>query len=186
MGQPLATCPHPKPVLDVHRVAENSTQAAANFLRVAEYSIQVAANFLRTELECGQTFASIGLSANEEGKRIRNTTNATIAYNAVLRFMGRVALNRAQARELADRIDSLKHKLVALGEKRWNIVGRRLEDRIHMLAAKAEESPINSPASREITELMKSELSEYFEREKNPPYGADRRSSEQKLGSFEL
>jgi len=171
-------------VLDVHRVAENSTQAAANFLRVAEYSIQVAANFLRTELECGQTFASIGLSANEEGKRIRNTTNATIAYNAVLRFMGRVALDRAQARELADSLDSLKHKLVALGEKRWNSVGRRLEDRIHMLAAKAEESPINSPASREITELMKSELSEYFEREKNPPYGADRRSSEQKLGSF--
>src|SRR5215469_16491481 len=130
MGQPLATCPHPKPVLDVHRVAENSTQgvaenstqAAANFLRVAEYSVQVAANFLRTELECGQTFASIGLSTNEEGKRIRNTTNATIAYNAVRRFMGRVALNRAQARELADRIDSLKHKLVALGEKRWNIV----------------------------------------------------------------
>jgi hypothetical protein len=153
-------------VLDVHRVAENSTQIAANFLRI--------------ELQCGHAFASIGLSTNDERKRIRNTTNARTAYNAVLRFMGRVGLNGEQARELADSIESLKHKLVALGEKRWNIVGRRLEDRIHMLAVKAKEFLINSPASQEITELMKAELSEYFEREKNPPYGTDRRSSEQK------
>ena len=152
LGQPLAPCAHPKSVLDVHRVAENSPQVAANFL-----------------LQCAHAFASIGLSTNDEGKRIRTTTNARIAYNAVVRFMGRVALSGKQARELADSIESLRHKLVALGEKGWNIVGRRLEDRIHMLAAKAEESPINSSASREITELMKSELSEYFEREKNPP-----------------
>jgi hypothetical protein len=155
---------HPKSVLDVHRVAE--------------YNTQVAANFLRIELQCGHVFASIGLSTNDERRRIRNTANAGIAYNAILRFMGRVALNGEQARELADGIESLKRMLVALSERRWNIVGRRLDDRIHMLAAKAEEFPTNSPASQEITELMKAELSEYFEREKNPPYGADRRSSE--------
>jgi hypothetical protein len=151
-------------VLDVYRVAEDSTRVAANFLRI--------------ELQCAHTFASIGLSTNDEGTRIRNTASARIAYNAILHFIGRVALNGEQARELADGIESLKHKLVALGDRRWNIVGRRLEDRIHMLAEKAEEFPINSPASQEITELMKAELSEYFEREKNPPYGADRRSSE--------
>ena len=78
--------------------------------------------------------------------------------------------------ELANGIDSLKYKLVALGEERWSIVGRRLEDRIHALAAKAEEFPINSPESQEITELMKAELSEYFECEKNPAYDADRRN----------
>jgi hypothetical protein len=148
--------------------------------RVAEYSTRVAANFLRIEVQCGHAFASIALSTNDERRRIRNTSNARIAYKTVLRFMGRVALNGEQARELADGIESLKHKLVALGEQQWNIVGRRLEDRIRMLAAKAEEFLINSPASQEIAELMKAELSEYFEREKNPPYGADRRSSEPK------
>lgn len=151
---------------DVHRVAENITQAAANFLRI--------------ELESGWTFAAIALSTNDEGKRIRNTANARAAYNTVLRFMGQVALDDEQARELADSIERLNRELVALDEKRWNIVERRLEDRIRMLAAKAEEFPINSPASQEITELMKAELLEYFEREKNPPYGADRRSSEGK------
>jgi len=172
-------------MLDVHRVAENSTQAAKRTsfeLPNTAYKLQPT-SFARS-LSAVRHLRASGFPRTKKGKRIRNTTNATIAYNAVLRFMGRVALDRAQARELADSLDSLKHKLVALGEKRWNSVGRRLEDRIHMLAAKAEESPINSPASREITELMKSELSEYFEREKNPPYGADRRSSEQKLGSF--
>jgi hypothetical protein len=47
-----------------------------------------------------------------------------------------------------------------------------------MLVARAEELSINSPEFEEITQLIKSELTEYFEREKNPPYGADRRSSE--------
>ena len=149
--------------------------------RVARKCRQVAANFLRSELELGRTFARIALSANDEGKRIRNTSNARAAYNTVLHFMGRVALDGDQARELADSTERLKHELVALDEKRWNIVERRLEDRIRTLAAKAKEFPIHSPASQEITELMKAELLEYFEREKNPPYAADRRSSEGKL-----
>ena len=150
------------------------------FHQVAEYRTQVAANFLRTELALGLTFAIIALSTNDEGTRRRNAASARTAYNAVLRFMGQVALDGKEARELADSIESLKRELVALDEKRWNIVGRRLEDRIRILAVKAEEFPINSPASQEVTELMKAELLEYFEREKNPPYTSDRRSSEGK------
>jgi hypothetical protein len=147
---------------------------------VAEYSTEVAANFLRIELQCGDVFASIGLSTKDEQRRIRSTTNASLAYNSVLRFMGRVALSDEQARGLAAGIEGLKNKLVALGEKRWNICGRRLDDRIHLLAAKAEEFLIDSPAFLEITELIKAELCEYFEREKNPSYSADRRSRPRK------
>lgn len=158
----MVPCAHPTPVLDFQRVAENCRQ--------------VAVDFLRTEVQCGHTFASIGLSTNDESNRIRNTANARIAYNTLVRFMGRIAFNSEEAKELTDGTDSLRYKLVALGEKRWSIVGRRLEDRIHMLAAKTEGFPINSPESQEITELIKAELSEYFEREKNPAYDANARN----------
>lgn len=89
-----------------------------------------------------------------------------------------VVANALQARELGSGIERMKHKLVAVRETRWDFVGRRIADRIRGLAAKSEEFPINSPEFEEITHLIKSELSEYFEREKNPSYGVDRRSSE--------
>ena len=94
--------------------------------------------------------------------------------------MGRVPPDGEQARNYADGIASLKQDLMGLDEKRWNIGERRLDDRIRILAAKAEEFPINSAAFQQITELMKAELVEYFEREKNPPYSADRRSSQRR------
>lgn len=147
-------------------------------IRVPERSTHLAANLLRIELECAHTFARIALSTNDTEKRIRNVRNAITAYNTALRFFWLVAHDREQARELGSGIERMKHKLVAVRETRWDVGGRRIADRIRGLVAKAEEFPINSPEFAEITQLIKSELSEYFEREKNPLYGADRRASE--------
>ena len=66
--------------------------------------------------------------------------------------------------------------LVTLGEMGADVLGRRLDDRIRKLAAIAEDFPNDSPARQKITEQIKAEMVEYFEREKNPPYAADRRS----------
>ena len=71
---------------------------------------------------------------------------------------------------------ALARKLIVLGEMDAEMLGRRLDDRIHKLAAIAEDFPGDSPRRQKMTEQIKAEISEYFEREKNPPYDADRRS----------
>ena len=81
------------------------------------------------------------------------------------------------SRKLMYKVERLRHDLSDLGEKPCEI-GRRLDDRIRLLVTKAKELPINSPARKQIMDLIKSELSEYFEREKNPSYSTDRRSSD--------
>ena len=56
------------------------------------------------------------------------------------------------------------------------MLGRRLDDRIRKLATIAEDFPGDSSMRQKMTDQIKAEISEYFEREKNPPYDADRRS----------
>jgi hypothetical protein len=126
----------------------------------------------------GRTLAFIALSTNDEAKRTRNIEKARSAYHAVHRFWRRVTLDNRQAKELAECIEGLKRDMIALGENRLNIVERRLDDRIRVLAATAEEYPVNSRAFQEAIALTKTELVEYFEREKNPSYQADRRCSQ--------
>ena len=138
---------------------------------------QIRADFLRAEVETGNVFAEIALSADDERKRIRNTKNALVAYTTALRFMSRAGLRDAQA--ITETLESLSLKLVVLGEMGESVLGRRLEDRIRKLAAIAERVPIGSPAHQKITERIKADLSEYFEREKNPLYDTDRRAPTQ-------
>ena len=66
--------------------------------------------------------------------------------------------------------------LVILGEMSADVLGRRLDDRIRKLAIIAESLPNDSRECQKITDQIRSEISEYFEREKNPSYEADRRS----------
>jgi hypothetical protein len=169
--QPFATPAHPKSVPKVHRAAKNTSQAQARFLRMA--------------VGVGRTLAFIALSTSDEAKRTRNIEKARAAYYAVHRFWGRVTLDNRQARELAKCIEGLKRDLMALGEKRLNIVARRLDDRIRVLAANAEEFPVNSLAFRDVIALTKTELVEYFEREMHPSYQADRRCSQLQRRSAE-
>jgi len=70
----------------------------------------------------------------------------------------------------------LNYKLIVLGEMDAEMLGRRLDDRIRKLATIAEDFPGDSSMRQKMTDQIKAEISEYFEREKNPPYDADRRS----------
>jgi hypothetical protein len=137
-------------------------------------AIELSADLLLVEIETGIIFANIALSACDSLKRIRNTKYAKAAYAAVLRWIDRVSTSQAES--IATSFESLNYKLIVLGEMDAEMLGRRLDDRIHKLAAIAEDFPGDSPMHQKITDQIKAEISEYFEREKNPPYDADRRS----------
>jgi hypothetical protein len=125
-------------------------------------------------VETGIVFANIALSARDSLKRIRNTKNAKAAYGVVLRWIDRV--HGSQATSITTSFESLNYKLIVLGEMDAEMLGRRLDDRISKLAAIAEDFSGDFPTHQTITDQIKAEISEYFEREKNPPYDADRRS----------
>jgi hypothetical protein len=126
------------------------------------------------QVETGIVFANIALSARDSRKRIRNTKNAKTAYVIVLRWIDRV--HGGQAASIATSFETLNYKLVVLGEMDTKMLGRRLDDRIRKLATIADDLPGGSAMHQKITDQIKAEISEYFEREKNPPYDADRRS----------
>jgi hypothetical protein len=137
-------------------------------------AIELRADLLRVQVETGILFANIALSARDSLKRIRNTKYAKAAYAAVRRWVDRVSTSQAES--IATSLESLNCKLIVLGEMDAEMLGRRLDDRIHKLAAIAEDFPGDSPMHQKMTDQIKAEISEYFEREKNPSYDADRRS----------
>ena len=141
-------------------------------------AIEVRADLLRVAVETGIIFADIALSSCDSLKRIRNTKNAKAAYDAVLRWIDRVPASQPES--IARSFESLNYKLIVLGEMDAEVLGRRLDDRIRKLAAIAEDSPGDFPMRQQITDQVKAEISDYFEREKNPPYDGDRRSHKAK------
>ena len=143
---------------------------------------QVKVNFLQLEVESGILFADLALSAPDTFRRIRNAKKAKIAYITVFRFVDRVVV--FDLRGIAARLELLNQKLVALGETSEEVFGRRLDDRIRRLAAIAENSPHDSVFRRQITEQIKAEMEQYFEREKNPNYKSDRRSEKPNFETF--
>ena len=151
--------------------------SVSNPSQAMELHAQLRADFLYSEVMLGIVFADIALSATDLGKRVRNTKNAKKAYAAVLRFMKRVDLGDVES--IAATFGILNHKLIALGELGEEVLGRRLDDRICKLSAVAADLPSGSPKRQEITDQVKAEISEYFEREKNPPYDVDRRYSKE-------
>ena len=134
---------------------------------------QLRVAFLCSEIVLGIMFADLALSASDVRKRLRNTKNARRAYDTVLRFMDRV--DRGDVESMAKAFDALNRKLIELGEMDKAVLGRRLDDRIRKLAAVAEDFPNDSPRRQGITAKIKTEMSQYFEREKNPPYDVERR-----------
>lgn len=142
-----------------------------------EINAQLKADFLYSEIMAGIVFADIALSASPSDfrKRLRNTKNASRAYAAVLRFMDRIDLGDVEL--IVTSFYSLNHKLIELGEMNEAVLGRRLDDRIRKLAAVAERFPNDSPNRQKITDQIKIEMSDYFEREKNAPYDVERRSN---------
>ena len=127
----------------------------SSWSKTAERFCQLQAEFVRAELEIGAVFADIALSADHEQRRTRNLKNAMKAYTIALLFAGRVALSDEHRMELADRVEALRHRLVALGEMGKNVLGRRLDDRIRRLAAIAEDFAHDSPMRQTITQRIK-------------------------------
>lgn len=79
----------------------------------------VSLEFLFTELSSGLTFAKLALSAQsaDTDKFKRNSHNARIAYDTILRFQPRVNMLDADKTKLAEGLNALKRVLRSLGEK---------------------------------------------------------------------
>jgi len=71
-------------------------------------------NFVLSELEISETFADIALNSDAGEKISRNRQNARKGYETALRFMA--AIPADDRHKLHEKLDSLKSKLVELGE----------------------------------------------------------------------
>ena len=76
----------------------------------------VTFEFLKTELETGNTFAKVALSAKHADKLERNRANARKAYDTALKFFGTASVDTASAVELKRLLEDLRAKLGELGE----------------------------------------------------------------------
>jgi hypothetical protein len=76
---------------------------------------EVGLDFLRAEVATGLRFAAIAADAgNDEKKRQRNRQHAETAYDALLRFLPRVALTEDETEELTGGIEELRRAIAAI------------------------------------------------------------------------
>jgi hypothetical protein len=73
--------------------------------------------FLRAELDTGFTLARIALHATHEDKTNRNRRNARKAYDSLLHFIPRATLAPEEADEIKSKLETLRSKLLELGEE---------------------------------------------------------------------
>ena len=76
-------------------------------------------DFLVTEAETGLMFADFALTAatGEFDKIRRNTANARLAYDTILRFRDRFKMDSPVGRELGNLVDKLRRNLIRLNEE---------------------------------------------------------------------
>jgi hypothetical protein len=72
--------------------------------------------FLNVEADTGLMFAEIARQSTDIAKTARNRENARMAYDTVLRFIGRVTLTDAESEGLSLKMAKLKNGLQILGE----------------------------------------------------------------------
>jgi hypothetical protein len=73
-------------------------------------------DFLKVEVHTGLTFARIAHHSTHEEKTERNRAQARLAYDTVLRFIGRVSMTDAESASLTEQMAELKQQLKDLGE----------------------------------------------------------------------
>jgi hypothetical protein len=71
--------------------------------------------FLLTELDLASAYVAIAQS-DSEGEQDRNRKNARKVYETVLRFLAEAALPQNEARNIRDKLATLKSGLQSLGE----------------------------------------------------------------------
>ena len=74
-------------------------------------------DFLRSELITGLTLTGIAQDSRDQARRNRNCANARKAYDAVKRFVPRVALSPDETNEINSRLEHLRSELQRLGEE---------------------------------------------------------------------
>jgi hypothetical protein len=72
--------------------------------------------FLNVEADTGLMFANIAIESDDSEKTTRNQANARLAYDTVLRFIGRVSLSAMEFDGLSSKMGRLKADLQKLGE----------------------------------------------------------------------
>lgn len=78
--------------------------------------VAVTVEFLKTELETGNTFAKLALSAKYADNVERNKANARKAYDTALKFFGSASVDADSAVELNRLLEDLRAKLGKLDE----------------------------------------------------------------------
>ena len=74
-------------------------------------------DFLRSELRTGFTLTGIARDSRDRARAERNRANARKAYDAVLRFVPRVALSPDETNEINAKLEQLRSELQRLGEE---------------------------------------------------------------------
>jgi hypothetical protein len=71
--------------------------------------------FLFTELDTGLTFLSVAATTSNNETAIRNRENARLAYESVLRYMGRIHLDVDEQTRFDEKFAELKGALLEAG-----------------------------------------------------------------------
>jgi len=77
---------------------------------------QARVDFIRSDLDAALTFAQIARESRDAEKTTRNTRNARLGYDTVVRFLHRTTLSMDEQVYVDEKLDQLRLALVALGE----------------------------------------------------------------------
>lgn len=73
-------------------------------------------DFVRKDLDAALTFAEIARQTGDRAKAMRNQRNARSGYDAIIRYIGTVNLNRVESENITRKLALLKSALLSLGE----------------------------------------------------------------------
>ncbi len=79
-----------------------------------EHYLPAQATAIKTEIQTGHTFARVALDSADPDKTARNTAYAQKAYDTARGWAERTLLNPADAKEIREKLDSLKAELARL------------------------------------------------------------------------
>ena len=87
-----------------------------NHIALQSQARRVSAQFLLSETEVGLTFAAIALHSADQRRAAVTRELARTAYQAAVRYRGRVSLTDEEASEIGSRLSRLEDRLRQLGE----------------------------------------------------------------------
>ena len=86
-----------------------------SFDQLQQETAALHVDFLFTDLNAASTFLDIAETTRNIETRARNVHNATIAHDAVLRFLPRVTMSARQNTDLKEKLDALLARIQTFG-----------------------------------------------------------------------